>query len=95
MIKLKIHYFDLICMLILGFIEWCNWDGASKLQLGYTHVMVFVIAQLVQPYRDRPNEDVLSIYTEFSPMADPLFELGHLREFAIELECIIDHGLRY
>ncbi|GAV68125.1 RNase_PH domain-containing protein/RNase_PH_C domain-containing protein [Cephalotus follicularis] len=69
-------------------------DGSSEVQLGQTHVMGFVTAQLVQPYRDRTNEGSLSIYTEFSPMADPLFEPGRQGESAVELGRIIDRGLR-
>ncbi|XP_010266625.1 PREDICTED: exosome complex component RRP45B-like [Nelumbo nucifera] len=70
-------------------------DGSSEVQLGQTHVMGFVTSQLVQPYRDRPNEGTLStIYTEFSPMADPSFEAGRPGEFAVELGRIIDRGLR-
>lgn len=57
--------------------------------------MAFVTSQLVQPYRDRPNEGTLSFYTEFSPMADPSFEAGRPGEFAVELGRIIDRGLRY
>lgn len=56
--------------------------------------MSFVTAQLVQPYRDRPNEGSLAIYTEFSPMADPSFEAGRPGESAVELGRIIDRGLR-
>ncbi|XP_028798749.1 exosome complex component RRP45A isoform X1 [Neltuma alba] len=69
-------------------------DGSSEVQLGQTHVMAFVTAQLAQPYRDRPNEGSLSIYTEFSPMADPSYEPGRPGEFAVELGRIIDRGLR-
>ncbi|XAR60352.1 hypothetical protein NMG60_11033688 [Bertholletia excelsa] len=69
-------------------------DGSAEVQLGQTHVMGFVTSQLVQPYRDRPNEGTLSIYTEFSPMADPAFEVGRLGESAVELGRIIDRGLR-
>ncbi|CAN1319015.1 Exosome complex component RRP45B [Linum perenne] len=69
-------------------------DGSSEVQLGHTHVMGFVSGQLVQPYRDRPNEGTLSIFTEFSPMADPSFEVGRPGESAIELGRIIDRGLR-
>ncbi|XP_058070291.1 exosome complex component RRP45A-like isoform X2 [Magnolia sinica] len=69
-------------------------DGASEVQLGQTHVMGFVTAQLIPPYRDRPNEGALSIFTEFSPMADPSFEAGCAGEFAVELGRIIDRGLR-
>ena len=47
----------------------CSEEGSSEVQLGQTHIMAFVTSQLVQPYRDRPNEGTLSIFTEFSPMA--------------------------
>uniref|UniRef100_A0A7N0RI82 Protein ECERIFERUM 7 n=2 Tax=Kalanchoe fedtschenkoi TaxID=63787 RepID=A0A7N0RI82_KALFE len=69
-------------------------DGSSEVQLGETHVMGFVTGQLVPPYRDRPNEGSLAIYTEFSPMADPSFEAGRPGENAVELGRIIDRGLR-
>ncbi|XP_023745981.1 exosome complex component RRP45A isoform X2 [Lactuca sativa] len=69
-------------------------DGSSEVQLGQTQVIGFVTAQLVQPYRDRPNEGSFSIYTEFSPMADPSFETGRPTDIAIELGRIIDRGLR-
>ncbi|KAK4851053.1 hypothetical protein QYF36_012088 [Acer negundo] len=58
-------------------------DGSSEVQLGQTHVMGFVTCQLLQPYRDRPNEGSLSIFIEFSPMADPSFELGRPGESAV------------
>ncbi|XP_031121397.1 exosome complex component RRP45A-like [Ipomoea triloba] len=69
-------------------------DGSSEVQLGHTHVMGVVTSQLVQPYRERPNEGTLAIYTEFSPMADPSFEAGRPGEAAVELGRIIDRGLR-
>ncbi|CAL9156179.1 exosome complex component RRP45A-like isoform X1 [Musa acuminata AAA Group] len=69
-------------------------DGSSEVQLGQTHVIGFVTSQLVQPYRDRPNEGTLSIFTEFSPMADPSFEAGRPGESAIELGRVVDRGLR-
>ncbi|KAK1588492.1 hypothetical protein Q3G72_023987 [Acer saccharum] len=69
-------------------------DGSSEVQLGQTHVMGFVTCQLLQPYRDRPNEGTLSIFTEFSPMADPSFDPGRPGESAVELGRIIDRGLR-
>jgi exosome complex component RRP45 len=56
--------------------------------------MAFVTAQLVQPYKDRPSEGSFSIFTEFSPMADPSFEPGHPGESAVELGRIIDRALR-
>ncbi|KAI9185207.1 hypothetical protein LWI28_005308 [Acer negundo] len=75
-------------------ISLCIEDGSSEVQLGQTHVMGFVTCQLLQPYRDRPNEGSLSIFIEFSPMADPPFELGRPGESTVELRRIIDRGLR-
>lgn len=69
-------------------------DGSAEVQLGQTHVMAFATSQLVQPYRDRPNEGTLSIFAEFSPMGDPSFEAGRPGEAAIELGRVIDRGLR-
>ncbi|XP_065044524.1 exosome complex component RRP45A-like isoform X4 [Musa acuminata AAA Group] len=69
-------------------------QGLSEVQLGQTRVMSYVTSQLVQPYRDRPNEGTLSIFTEFSPMADPSFEAGRPGELAVELGRVIDRGLR-
>ncbi|XP_031393439.1 exosome complex component RRP45A-like isoform X2 [Punica granatum] len=69
-------------------------DGSAEVHLGQTRVMGFVTSQLVQPYRDRPNEGTLSIFTEFSPMADPSFEPGRPGESAVELGRVIDRGLR-
>ncbi|KAG8370991.1 hypothetical protein BUALT_Bualt13G0040700 [Buddleja alternifolia] len=75
-------------------IQFGSEDGSSEVQLGQTRVMGFVTSQLVQPYRDRPNEGTLAIFTEFSPMADPSFEIGRPGEFAVELGRIVDRGLR-
>ncbi|XP_057765425.1 exosome complex component RRP45A-like [Salvia miltiorrhiza] len=75
-------------------IQFGSEDGSSEVQLGQTRVMGFVTSQLVQPYRDRPNEGTLAIFTEFSPMADPSFEVGRTGESAVELGRIVDRGLR-
>ncbi|KAG4987412.1 hypothetical protein JHK82_029783 [Glycine max] len=69
-------------------------DGSAEVHLGQTHVMTFVTAQLVRPYRDRPNEGSLSIFTEFSPMADPSFDPGRPSDAAVELGRVVDRGLR-
>ncbi|RWR91865.1 exosome complex component RRP45A isoform X1 [Cinnamomum micranthum f. kanehirae] len=72
----------------------CSEEGSSEVQLGQTHVVPFVTSQLVQPYRDRPNEGTRSVFTEFSPIADPSLEPGRPREYAVELGCMVDRGLR-
>jgi hypothetical protein len=78
-------------MLLLGP---CREDGSAEVELGETRVMGYVTAQLVPPFKDRPNEGTLAIFTEFSPMADPAFEPGRPGEAAIELGRVIDRGLR-
>ncbi|CAM0955330.1 unnamed protein product [Alopecurus aequalis] len=75
-------------------IEFGREDGSAEVKLGETRVMCYVSAQLVQPYKDRPNEGTLAIFAEFSPMADPAYEPGRPGEAAIELGRIIDRGLR-
>ncbi|XP_057536429.1 exosome complex component RRP45A-like [Amaranthus tricolor] len=75
-------------------IEFGRENGSSVVELGQTRVMSCVTAQLVQPFRDRPNEGSLTIYIEFSSMADPSFEPGRPGESAVELGRIIDRGLR-
>lgn len=80
---------------LLTWVYNCSEDGSSEVQLGQTQVIAFVTGQLVQPYRDRPNEGSFAIYTEFSPMADPSFEPGRPGDSAIELGRIVDRGLRY
>ncbi|EXC30712.1 hypothetical protein L484_027887 [Morus notabilis] len=51
-------------------------------------------AKVTQPNRDRPNEGSLSIFTEFSPMADPSFEPCCPGQAAVELGRVVDRGLR-
>ncbi|KAG6549129.1 hypothetical protein Mapa_009355 [Marchantia paleacea] len=69
-------------------------DGAVEVQQGQTRVMAVVTGVLGPPFPDRPTEGSLIIFTEFSPMADPSFELGRPGELSVELGRIIDRGLR-
>jgi exosome complex component RRP45 len=73
----------------------CREDGSAEVELSETRVLGYVTAQLVQPYKERPNEGKLAIFAEFSPMADPDYEsAGRPGEAAIELGRVIDRGLR-
>ncbi|KAH7422590.1 hypothetical protein KP509_12G015700 [Ceratopteris richardii] len=56
--------------------------------------MCIVTSQLSQPYPDQPNEGILMVYTEFSPMADSNFEGGRPGESATEVERLIKRSLR-
>lgn len=53
-----------------------------------------VSCEIVEPFPDRPNEGFFNFTIEFSPMADPSFEVGRPSEVAIELGRIIERGLR-
>ncbi|KAG0610823.1 hypothetical protein M758_7G094400 [Ceratodon purpureus] len=75
-------------------IKFLREDGSVEVQLGQTRVLAVVKGEITQPYPDRGNEGSLAIYTEFSPMGDPAFELGRPSEMAVELGRIIDRGLR-
>ncbi|GLJ08617.1 hypothetical protein SUGI_0092410 [Cryptomeria japonica] len=57
-------------------------NGAAEVKPGQTHVVSLMTGQLLRPYRDRPDEGTLSVYTKFFPMIDPTFEVGHPGEFA-------------
>ncbi|GLJ41972.1 hypothetical protein SUGI_0868970 [Cryptomeria japonica] len=57
-------------------------NGAAEVKPGQTHVVSLMTGQLLRPYPDRSDEGTLSVHIEFSPMADPTFEVGHLGEFA-------------
>jgi exosome complex component RRP42 len=47
-----------------------------------------------EPFPDTPNEGILIVNAEFSPLASPDFEAGPPGEDAIELARIVDRGIR-
>jgi exosome complex component RRP45 len=68
--------------------------GHAEVLLGQTRVLASVTADLVQPRPDRPAEGFLSFHVDFSPMASPYFETGRPSDKAIELERVIERGIR-
>lgn len=69
-------------------------EGSARVRIGGTEVMVGVKLSAGEPFPDTPNEGVLMVNAEFSPVASPEFELGPPRENAIELARIVDRGIR-
>ncbi len=69
-------------------------EGSAKVKLGETEVVVGVKMDVGEPFPDTPNEGVLIVNAELSPLASPEFELGPPREEAIELARIVDRGIR-
>ncbi len=71
-----------------------NAEGSARVKIGDTKVIVGVKMNVGEPFPDTPNEGVLIVNAEFSPIASPEFELGPPREKAIELARIVDRGIR-
>ncbi len=69
-------------------------EGSARVKIGDTEVIAGVKLNAGEPFPDTPNEGVLMVNAEFSPVASPEFELGPPRESAIELARIVDRGIR-
>ncbi len=69
-------------------------EGSAKVKLGNTEVLVGVKLDVGTPFPDSPDEGVIIVNAELSPIADPEFESGPPRENAIELARVVDRGIR-
>jgi exosome complex component RRP42 len=69
-------------------------EGSATVTMGDTKVLVGVKLAVGTPFPDTPNEGVLMVGAELSPMAHPDFETGPPGEIAIELARIVDRGIR-
>ncbi|MDP3742229.1 MAG: exosome complex protein Rrp42 [Candidatus Micrarchaeota archaeon] len=71
-----------------------NCEGSAICHLGDTKVLAGVKIDLATPFPDRPNEGMLSVGCEFSPIAHPNFQAGPPGEASIELARVVDRGIR-
>lgn len=71
-----------------------NCEGSAICHLGDTKVLAGVKIDLATPFPDRPNEGMLSVGCEFSPIAHPSFQAGPPGEASIELARVVDRGIR-
>lgn len=69
-------------------------EGSAEVRLGKTHVVIGVKAGLGTPFEDTPDEGVLMVNAEYTPVAHPTWEPGPPPIGAIELARVIDRGLR-
>jgi exosome complex component RRP42 len=69
-------------------------EGSARVLLGKTEVVVGVKIEMGEPFSDTPNEGVLTVNAELTPMASPAFEAGPPDEDSIELARIVDRGIR-
>ncbi len=69
-------------------------EGSAYVRLGNTQVIVGVKMGTGTPFPDTPDEGILSVSAEFTPLASAEFESGPPGEDAIELARIVDRGIR-
>lgn len=69
-------------------------NGSADLTLGNTRVIVGVKLELGTPFPDMPDEGVVTVNAELSPIASPFFESGPPTEEGIELARVVDRGVR-
>ncbi len=69
-------------------------EGSAEVELGKTHVVIGVKAGLGTPFEDTPDEGVLMVNAEYTPLAHPTWEPGPPPNGAIELARVVDRGLR-
>lgn len=69
-------------------------EGSSSVKIGDTHIIAGVKMEIGQPYPDSPDEGVLIVNAEFTPLASPEFEPGPPGEDEIELARVVDRGIR-
>jgi exosome complex component RRP42 len=71
-----------------------NAEGSARVRIGNSHVLVGVKMSVGTPFPDVPDEGVLVVNTELSPVASPDFEPGPPREDSIEISRVTDRGIR-
>jgi exosome complex component RRP42 len=76
----------------LGPVEKAN--GSAQVDLGKTRILAGVKIQTGTPFEDTPNEGILTVNAEFTPLAYPTFETGPPDEDSIELARVVDRGIR-
>jgi len=69
-------------------------EGSARVKVGDTEVIVGVKLNTGEPFSDTPEEGILIVNAEFTPLASPDFESGPPGENAIELARIVDRGIR-
>lgn len=76
----------------LGVVEMA--EGSARVKVGQTEVIAGVKLKVDKPYSDTPDEGILMVNTELTPLSNPNFESGPPRIDSIEISRVIDRGLR-
>jgi len=70
-------------------------EGSADAWLGESRIISGVKISTGKPFPDTPDEGVIIISAELTPIASPTFELGPPGEQAIELARVVDRGIRH
>ena len=69
-------------------------EGSCRVRLGKSMVYAGVKAEVGTPFPDTPEEGVLIVNIELSPIASPFFESGPPTKESIELARVVDRTIR-
>jgi len=69
-------------------------EGSARVMLGDTDVIVGIKIELGEPFLDTPNQGVLTVNAELTPLASSTFEPGPPDEQSIELARVVDRTIR-
>ncbi len=69
-------------------------NGSAFVKLGDTKVLAGISVGVGEPYPDAPTSGVMTVNSEFRPMASPYFESGPPGDQSIELARVVDRGIR-
>jgi exosome complex component RRP42 len=69
-------------------------EGSARVKIGETEVIVGIKLNTGEPFPDTPEEGILIVNAEFTPLASPDFESGPPGENAVELARVVDRGIR-
>ncbi|KAF2819272.1 hypothetical protein CC86DRAFT_412980 [Ophiobolus disseminans] len=68
--------------------------GVADVQLGKTRVIARISIDVTTPLPERKFDGVFQIFTEFSPMASPAFEVGRPTDAEVILSRILEKAIR-
>jgi len=69
-------------------------EGSAMITVGKTKIIAGVKIGIGTPFPDRPDEGILIVSAEFTPLSSPDFESGPPGEDATELARVVDRGIR-
>src|SRR3989338_1979311 len=69
-------------------------EGSALVRLGTTQVIAGIKMDIKEPFADTPNEGVLMVGSELSPLASPEYERGPPTENSIEFARLVDRAVR-